>query len=286
MCGIAGLLSLDGATPPDPGELAAMSAALAHRGPDGAGELRDGPLALAIRRLAIVDPAGGDQPLSCEDGGVQVVCNGEIYNARCAAARSGAPRAPLPDAQRRGGDRPPLRGARHGVPACAAGDVRARALGRSRAAAAPGPRPVRDQAARLRARARAPGLRLRAQGADDAALALARGRPRGARVLPRRELRPCPAHDLPRCAQAAGRPSAGGRRGHGEHRALGAPQARRGRRAAARVRRRAGGGGARAAARLRVRAPRGRRGGRRAALGRGRLGHGGGARRNASWPGR
>jgi asparagine synthase (glutamine-hydrolysing) len=81
MCGIAGLLSLDGATPPDPGELAAMSAALAHRGPDGAGELRDGPLALAIRCLAIVDPAGGHQPLSCEDGAVQVVCNGEIYNA-------------------------------------------------------------------------------------------------------------------------------------------------------------------------------------------------------------
>jgi asparagine synthase (glutamine-hydrolysing) len=81
MCGIAGLLGLDGATPPDPAELAAMAAALAHRGPDGAGELRDGPLALAIRRLAIVDPAGGHQPLASEDGSVQVVCNGEIYNA-------------------------------------------------------------------------------------------------------------------------------------------------------------------------------------------------------------
>ena len=58
-----------------------MGAALAHRGPDGAGELRDGPLALAIRRLAIVDPAGGHQPLASEDGAIQVVCNGEIYNA-------------------------------------------------------------------------------------------------------------------------------------------------------------------------------------------------------------
>jgi asparagine synthase (glutamine-hydrolysing) len=81
MCGIAGLLGLDGATPPDPAELAAMGAALAHRGPDGAGELRDGPLALAIRRLAIVDPAGGHQPLTSEDKAVHVVCNGEIYNA-------------------------------------------------------------------------------------------------------------------------------------------------------------------------------------------------------------
>jgi asparagine synthase (glutamine-hydrolysing) len=81
MCGIAGILSLDGGTPPDRGELAAMGAALAHRGPDGAGELHDGPLGLAIRRLAIVDPADGAQPLASEDGNVHVICNGEIYNA-------------------------------------------------------------------------------------------------------------------------------------------------------------------------------------------------------------
>jgi asparagine synthase (glutamine-hydrolysing) len=81
MCGIAGILSLDGGTPPDRGELGAMAAALAHRGPDGAGELNDGPLGLAIRRLAIVDPAGGHQPLASEDAAVHLVCNGEIYNA-------------------------------------------------------------------------------------------------------------------------------------------------------------------------------------------------------------
>ncbi len=80
MCGIAGLLSLDGATPPDPTALAAMSAALAHRGPDGEGVLYDGPAALAVRRLAIVDIPGGAQPLAGEDGRVQVVCNGEIYD--------------------------------------------------------------------------------------------------------------------------------------------------------------------------------------------------------------
>ncbi len=116
MCGIAGLLSLDGGTPPDPAELAAMSAALAHRGPDGAGELLDGALALAIRRLAIVDPVGGHQPLACEDGGVHVVCNGEIYNAPALRRELERRGHRFRDAQRRGGARPPLRGARHGVP--------------------------------------------------------------------------------------------------------------------------------------------------------------------------
>ena len=81
MCGIAGILSLDPAAAPSERALIAMGAALAHRGPDGAGELHDGPLALAIRRLAIVDPAGGHQPLASEDGAIQLVCNGEIYNA-------------------------------------------------------------------------------------------------------------------------------------------------------------------------------------------------------------
>jgi asparagine synthase (glutamine-hydrolysing) len=80
MCGIAGLLSLDGRTPPDPAALAAMSEALAHRGPDGAGIVHDGPAALAARRLAIVDLDGGAQPLTNESGGVHVVCNGEIYD--------------------------------------------------------------------------------------------------------------------------------------------------------------------------------------------------------------
>src|SRR4051812_4686063 len=57
-----------------------MSAALAHRGPDSAGERRDGPVVLAARRLAIIDLAHGDQPIATEDGAVTVVQNGEIYN--------------------------------------------------------------------------------------------------------------------------------------------------------------------------------------------------------------
>jgi asparagine synthase (glutamine-hydrolysing) len=75
MCGICGL-----AGNPDADRLAAMSAALEHRGPDSAGELIDGPVALAARRLSIIDLAGGDQPIANEDGTCVVVQNGEIYN--------------------------------------------------------------------------------------------------------------------------------------------------------------------------------------------------------------
>jgi asparagine synthase (glutamine-hydrolysing) len=78
MCGICGIASRAGAA--DPGRLAAMSAALVHRGPDSGGEHVDGPVGLAARRLSIIDLAGGDQPISNEDGSCTVVQNGEIYN--------------------------------------------------------------------------------------------------------------------------------------------------------------------------------------------------------------
>src|SRR4051794_40896959 len=81
MCGICGLARLDGGAGVDAGALAAMSAALVHRGPDSHGQHLDGPVGLAARRLAIVDVAGGDQPIHSEDGRVTVVQNGEIYNA-------------------------------------------------------------------------------------------------------------------------------------------------------------------------------------------------------------
>jgi len=80
MCGICGSLSLDGRPPCPPEALAAMSAALRHRGPDSAGAFRDDDVALAVRRLAIIDPEGADQPVASEDGRVQVIFNGEIYN--------------------------------------------------------------------------------------------------------------------------------------------------------------------------------------------------------------
>jgi asparagine synthase (glutamine-hydrolysing) len=80
MCGICGLVSLDGATPPDPGLLRAMSDALVHRGPDSSGEVLQGPAALAARRLAIIDVHGGDQPIANESGEIHVAHNGEIFN--------------------------------------------------------------------------------------------------------------------------------------------------------------------------------------------------------------
>jgi asparagine synthase (glutamine-hydrolysing) len=79
MCGICGLAALDGG-PVDDAPLEAMSATLVHRGPDDAASVTDGPVALAARRLAIIDLAGGRQPLAGEDGRVHVVQNGEILN--------------------------------------------------------------------------------------------------------------------------------------------------------------------------------------------------------------
>src|SRR3712207_5200250 len=59
-----------------------MNGARVHRAPDRPGSMRDGPFAAAMRRLSFIDLAGGDQPIANEDGRVQVVQNGEIYNYR------------------------------------------------------------------------------------------------------------------------------------------------------------------------------------------------------------
>jgi asparagine synthase (glutamine-hydrolysing) len=59
-----------------------MSATLVHRGPDSFGEFSDGNVALAARRLSIIDLATGDQPIANEDGTLHIVQNGEIYNYR------------------------------------------------------------------------------------------------------------------------------------------------------------------------------------------------------------
>ena len=59
-----------------------MSATLVHRGPDSFGEFTDGTVALAARRLSIIDLETGDQPIGNEDGTLHVVQNGEIYNYR------------------------------------------------------------------------------------------------------------------------------------------------------------------------------------------------------------
>ena len=80
MCGIAGYWNYTSGAPASPGVIQAMTRTMVHRGPDDEGYLVDGALALGMRRLSVVDLAGGHQPVSNEDGSVHVVFNGEIYN--------------------------------------------------------------------------------------------------------------------------------------------------------------------------------------------------------------
>jgi asparagine synthase (glutamine-hydrolysing) len=78
VCGICGIATTRGGA--DIEALRAMSDLLVHRGPDSAGEHLDGGIALAARRLSILDLEHGDQPIANEDGTCVVVQNGEIYN--------------------------------------------------------------------------------------------------------------------------------------------------------------------------------------------------------------
>jgi asparagine synthase (glutamine-hydrolysing) len=84
MCGIAGFVNRSGQT--DVGAsretLARMCGVIAHRGPDDEGMLVEGAAAIGMRRLSIIDLAGGHQPLSGCDPAISVVFNGEIYNFR------------------------------------------------------------------------------------------------------------------------------------------------------------------------------------------------------------
>jgi asparagine synthase (glutamine-hydrolysing) len=81
VCGICGVVSLDGELPPDlAGAVGAMTDRLRHRGPDGGAVHRTPWFAFGHRRLAIIDRAGGEQPMTNEDGSVWIVFNGEIYN--------------------------------------------------------------------------------------------------------------------------------------------------------------------------------------------------------------
>jgi len=81
VCGIYGIFQLDG-VPADPALMPVMGRVIAHRGPDDEGHHVDGPCAIGMRRLSIIDLAGGHQPLSNGDGTLWLVCNGEIYNFR------------------------------------------------------------------------------------------------------------------------------------------------------------------------------------------------------------
>ncbi|HEY5906851.1 MAG TPA: asparagine synthase (glutamine-hydrolyzing), partial [Vicinamibacteria bacterium] len=79
MCGIAGILNLDG-RPVAPCLLERMIDRVRHRGPDGRGTHVDQQVGLAHVRLSIIDPASGAQPMHNEDGSVSITFNGEIFN--------------------------------------------------------------------------------------------------------------------------------------------------------------------------------------------------------------
>jgi asparagine synthase (glutamine-hydrolysing) len=80
MCGIAGFIDLAHRFDPDLTTLRRMAAAIVHRGPDEEGFFVEPGVALASRRLSIVDLADGQQPMFNEDGSVVVVFNGELFD--------------------------------------------------------------------------------------------------------------------------------------------------------------------------------------------------------------
>ena len=80
MCGIVGIVERDVERPVLGDELKRMVSSLRHRGPDAEGQVILPGVGLGMRRLSIIDVTGGQQPFQSEDGMVQLVANGEIYN--------------------------------------------------------------------------------------------------------------------------------------------------------------------------------------------------------------
>jgi len=80
MCGICGILALDGGRPIDAAVIRRMTDTLQHRGPNSSGYHVAPGVGLGVRRLSIVDLETGDQPIANEDESIVLVCNGEIYN--------------------------------------------------------------------------------------------------------------------------------------------------------------------------------------------------------------
>ena len=81
MCGLCGIVALG--RPPETETVRRMAAALDHRGPDGDGSFGEDGVALGFRRLAIIDLSdAGQQPFASDDGSLQLLHNGEIYNYR------------------------------------------------------------------------------------------------------------------------------------------------------------------------------------------------------------
>lgn len=87
MCGITGYAGWRRDAARSEADLVTMCGAITHRGPDEEGHHVASGIALGMRRLSVIDPAGGSQPMSNEDDSVHVVFNGEIYNHRALRAQ-------------------------------------------------------------------------------------------------------------------------------------------------------------------------------------------------------
>ena len=168
--------------------------------------------AFGMRRLSIIDVAGGHQPLSNEDGTLWLVANGEIYNYRELRARPRRARPSLPHRLRQRDDPAPLRAVRRRVRDAAERHVRVRAVGR--APPAPAHRRATGSASSRSTCWQDGGGSLFASEAK-ALLPLpgvsARARSGGAAVVPRARLRAGAAVDVPRHPQAAAGDAAGRR---------------------------------------------------------------------------
>jgi len=80
VCGINAVFDGAGAIPNKRALISSMNARMVYRGPDGEGLYDDAQVAMGMRRLSIIDVAGGSQPIFNEDHSLVLVCNGEIYN--------------------------------------------------------------------------------------------------------------------------------------------------------------------------------------------------------------
>lgn len=80
MCGIAGIVWVDGRPADSRRDVSRMTDAIAHRGPDSTGASSSAVADVGFRRLSIIDLAGGSQPLCNEDGSIECFLNGEIFN--------------------------------------------------------------------------------------------------------------------------------------------------------------------------------------------------------------
>ncbi len=87
MCGIVGIFHFDRERPVVAADLRAMADRIVHRGPDDSGFLVEGNLGIGMRRLSIIDVAGGHQPIFTPDGRFAIVFNGEVFNFKEERAR-------------------------------------------------------------------------------------------------------------------------------------------------------------------------------------------------------